>query len=76
MELTQEEISNKLYKTAKQLYNAGLLMKDLDEKISLRFLKTADKLLSIIPEDCMINEKISEEKINSILNEIFNIECE
>lgn len=58
-----------MYKAAAHLTEAGKHMMLIDPKRGLELLKEADVILSIIvPEE----EKISEDKLNQVLDEIFS----
>ena len=69
---SKEVLDQKLYNASLHLVEAAKYMSDVNKDIALRFMLTADKMLSIIdaPE-----EKMSKEQMVDILNEILNAEA-
>lgn len=68
MELTKDEINKRLYAAAAHLFEAGMALKEILPSASERFINTADEMMNHIHIDEQI---ISNEKITSILDEIF-----
>lgn len=68
-----KQLNYSMYKAAEHLAEAGKYMMILDQNRGLQMMAEADAILSVIkPEE----EKMSDEKLNDVLNEIldFNLE--
>lgn len=72
MELTTEQLISRLVNAAQHLYEAGKYLSDIDPNFAMRYLRDADRLLSMINKDDIPKEKLTVEQVNSILDEIFS----
>ena len=67
----KELMDRNMYNAAFHLMEAGKYMSDVDDQFALRIMLVADKLLSIIDAP---KQKIDDESMDDILNEILNSE--
>lgn len=66
-------LNRSMYMTAHHLYEAARHMMPIEPEFASRLLKDADEILSVIQVE---KEKVSDEKLDSILDEILNVEIE
>lgn len=71
--MTLKQLNYSLYKAAEHLAEAGKHLLILDEERGLALMQEADFLLSIIKFE---EEKISQERLDEVLNEILSVELE
>lgn len=69
--LEMDKMNENLYSAAMHLFEASKYLSDVDKKFAIKYIADADKLLSIIKP--IEETKVSEEEVDSILDEIFNI---
>lgn len=67
----KEQMDRNMYNAAFHLMEAGKYMSDVDDQFALRIMLVADKLLSILDAP---KQKIDDESMDDILNEILNSE--
>ena len=70
MELTKNELNQKLFNASTHIIEASRYLSDVDKNFALKLLSISDRILSIIEPE---KEYITEEKMNEIINEIFEI---
>ncbi len=68
-----KQLNYSMYMAANHLAEAGKHLLILDEEKGLSLLKEADFLLSIIEFE---EEKMSQERLDEVLNEILNVDVE
>ena len=69
--MTLKQLNYSLFKSAEHLYEAGKYMMVFNKERGLKMMNEADAILAVIkPEE----EKVPEEKLNSIMDEIMNAE--
>jgi hypothetical protein len=69
-DIQASEINKNLYKASIHMIEASKFMANVDKNIAIQIMAMADKMLSII--NPIEETKVSKEKIDSILDEIFN----
>lgn len=65
----KKQFDYSLYMAAEHLTEAGKHLMILDEELGVRYIKEAEHLLSVIQPD---EEKVSEERLDEVLNEILS----
>ena len=70
MNLDIESMNERLFNSAAHLAEAAKYMSDIDKEMAMKFMATADKMLSIIKP---VPEKLEQSYMDSIMDEIFKL---
>lgn len=68
---SKEQMDNRIYNASVHLFEAAKYMSDVNQEFAAGIIALADRLLSVlnVPE-----QKVSDERMDEILNEILNAE--